>query len=905
MKVVIDNSHRVERRLKRKYMKFNFRKVSAIASSLLMVGMTAGFAVAANYPAPFVVGGNADVAIVYGTGTGVSALDAIQGGNLQTNLQSFMGSSSGGTTTSTTGETVSLDTSGTRIWLNTSLNTAKSTLTESNLPTVLGDTTFSGNVDAKITSTLKFQGGLAAGGDNSGKVIFAKQPKSSVDPVIGISIGTGTGGSNILYNATATFKSVKFNHSDSEGESITLFGREFVVSTATDGTDLVLFSSAESVSLVSTKANPNPSVTVDVAGTSYVVTLVTGTSTTATVAVDGEQKEINEGSSKKIGGIDIAIKSVTESTALDTVTATLLVGSEKITLTDGSTVTKGSDDDPVRGTTVYVIGGPSAATEITVAVSRPDNSDDSIGLGEEFVDPVFGSFKIDFVGMSSSLDDTTRDTISILNAGDKTMSVSLTTDDGDSGSFEFAHNQSSQWRLGDDSNNTVFVREFANATEDEYIFIGNEDYGHLLEVTDLFNNTGGDHTKHRAKFQDVVSGDTYDTTFTSDTGGDLTVDGKTYTVTFNPSSGTDRVQVKYPTGDSSATQYVLYPTMQTQRGARIAIYEPLVVNLEDYRGDGTNNVTAFRFPDGDGYSNAAVTPPGGGGRGAKNVTWSIGGAALNLSSGAPTNYTTVAIGRLTYNFTNVANTENHTQIYLTDPRTGSAQASNIDQPALIMFEEKDDSNNYEAIVVDLITKPAGSSTDAVRVNDILFSSPTRYSATLHSDSDIEHEIDWWGTLVASDSNTAGHKTSEITYPDNQVYAQIFVGETGSSVSGGGTSGSTQLGEVLVRDNEVSSVSSKNLIVIGGSCINSAAANLVAGAGCGSSWTDATGVGSGQFLIQSFGDAYSTGKIALLVAGYEAADTSNAATYLRTQTVDTAAGNKYIGTSSTSATLQVA
>ena len=100
------------------------------------------------------------------------------------------------------------------------------------------------------------------------------------------------------------------------------------------------------------------------------------------------------------------------------------------------------------------------------------------------------------------------------------------------------------------------------------------------------------------------------------------------------------------------------------------------------------------------------------------------------------------------------------------------------------------------------------------------------------------------------------------------------------------------------------LSTKNLIIIGGSCINSAAASLVGGAHCGSGWTDATSVGSGQFLIQSFGDAYTTGKIALLVAGYSAADTINAVTYLKTQTVDTTAGKKYKGTSSTSATLVV-
>ena len=48
----------------------NFKKISAITGSALMLGMTMGVAAAANYPAPFVSGGAANVAIVYGTGTG-------------------------------------------------------------------------------------------------------------------------------------------------------------------------------------------------------------------------------------------------------------------------------------------------------------------------------------------------------------------------------------------------------------------------------------------------------------------------------------------------------------------------------------------------------------------------------------------------------------------------------------------------------------------------------------------------------------------------------------------------------------------------------------------------------------------------------------------------------------------
>jgi len=142
-------------------MKFNFRKISAIATSVLLTGMTLGVAAAANYPAPFVSGGTADVAVVYGTGAGVSALDVVQAANVQTNLQSKMGASSGSSDT-LSGDIVSLDTSATRIWLNTSLNTVKSTLTKSDLPVLLAENTFSGLTDSKLTQTIKLVTGDVA-----------------------------------------------------------------------------------------------------------------------------------------------------------------------------------------------------------------------------------------------------------------------------------------------------------------------------------------------------------------------------------------------------------------------------------------------------------------------------------------------------------------------------------------------------------------------------------------------------------------------------------------------------------------------------------------------------------------------------------------------------------------------
>ena len=172
-----------------------------------------------------------------------------------------------------------------------------------------------------------------------------------------------------------------------------------------------------------------------------------------------------------MGNIDVAVKTVTSSNAAG-ITATLLIGSEKLTFTHGATVTKGSDDDPIDGTTAYLTGTAASRTfdmtALTVAVYRPSSSLDTIAIGESFVDPVFESFKLDFAGMNIPLDDTTRDLIEISNSGDDSMTISFTDVDANAFNLDFAHNESSLWRLADDSNNTICVRELSNISEDEY-----------------------------------------------------------------------------------------------------------------------------------------------------------------------------------------------------------------------------------------------------------------------------------------------------------------------------------------------------------------------------------------------------------------------------------------------------
>jgi len=861
-----------------------------------------------------VSGGAANVAIVYGTGAGVSQLDLIEAGNVQSNLQSFMTGTSGGTTTS--GETVALF-GNDKIWLNTSLTAGSlQTVTKSNLPNTLADYTFSGNTEAKLTATVKLIAGVAAGADNSGKVIFTKQPSTSDDPVVGLSMGNSAT-SGALYNASVTMSAINFTDADSEGEDIVLFGQTFTIASATSLTNLVLLKEAEKVSLDS----DNPSTSVTIGEAVYTVELVSASDTSATIKVTNsagtsETKEVNEAASKKINGVNIAVQTADETNLK--LSASIIAGSEKLTFTSGTAVTSGDTADPVDGTLVYLVGGAGAATELAVTVFAPETQNDLIAEGTSFVDPVFGSFKVDFAGLTSSVNDEGRETLAV-NGGQTSASLLMTDSDGNTKEFDIVYNGTygkalastpvalpANLRLADQNNFSIFPHEGANITEDDFVVLGNEDYGHLVQVTRIYNNTGTDYTLDDVWVNDVISGETSEATFTSEGHGTLSLDGKTYTVAFSGTGDSGYATIKFPTSDSSTnTTFVMYPTIETKAGALVGLYEPLNITLGAFNGTGLQTTTILNFPDGDGYTSVTFTYAAGE---ADNGNWTIASSvgtpsAPQLATGAGKasveNYSYVTVGEFVYNFTGLATT-NSTMVYLTDPE-GTA---NLAEPAVMVFEGKDENSEYHGYVIDFETAPAGTSTDPLGVDDVLFTQYGEYyysgDKTL-SGTDLKKNMDYWGTIATTDSSTSSQAEVTVAYPKQQVYAQLYIGETDSSVSAStGTSSSTQLGNVLVKDSEVSSVATKNLVVVGGSCINSAAATLVGGAKCGAAWTTATGVGADEFLIKGYATSSLTSKVALLVAGYEAADTVNAATYLRTKTVDTS--KEYKGTSSTTATL---
>jgi len=865
-------------------MNFNFKKIASALASTAMIGSTIALAAAASYPAPFVKSGVADVAVVYGSNAASS--DSLAALKVGQSLQSSM--SGGAVMEDAPADAYPLFTSSTEIYLNDSINVARSALTTTEMPVMLADGDFSGNVDTEFTQIITFLG--------NSRVLFGQQPTNDDDPQVFVNIGTSS--ASPIYNASVTFdQAVNFNSTDSKGESLNLFGKEWTIGTDTDADTIVLYQSSERIALSLGGSSPNPSSTVTADGVSYTVELVAASDTSATIRVtdsagNQQTREIDEDDSRKVNGLEIAVAFSDESEATGVVSAEITVGSQKILLENGQNVKVGADEDSLDGTIVSFNGANlGALTKLTFSVFSDDTDEDALVTGGAFADPIFGNFKLYFGGLSSSLDSTDRDMIAVSNSGDDIMTVKMTNHAGDQETVRWAVNSSNgngaalHLAYGDQGNELIRVREGAQLNKSMYVVVGNQDEGYLLRLKTTTNSSSD--TQDTIEFEDVFdTSRTYKASITSEGVGTVTVGGRTYDLTYTGAS-TDssniNVRLNYP--DSTGANVVVYPTIETEGGAKVSFYEPVTIDLNDYNGAGTD-ATGIMIPDGDDYATTVAVALSG-----TQGGFTVGGTLLNSTI---TTSVLANVGNLTYNFTYSG--LNTTKIYLLNTAGGVTPAGNIFTPAMLVWEEEEDRTNaFNALVVKLTPQQG---TDDIELNEIMSTSAVASTASgnndgndyiaLDSDDDLSQLLTTYGTLVTIDNPSSGAKTATISYPDDQVQAMLYIGESSSSSSG------SSLGGISVTDAELSSVSSKNLVVVGGSCINTVAATLLGSSSplCGADFTAKTGVSAGQYLIQSFQSPYASNKVATLVAGYDADGTTNAATFFTTQSPTTAAGTPF-------------
>lgn len=194
----------------------------------------------------------------------------------------------------------------------------------------------------------------------------------------------------------------------------------------------------------------------------------------------------------------------------------------------------------------------------------------------------------------------------------------------------------------------------------------------------------------------------------------------------------------------------------------------------------------------------------------------------------------------------------------------------------------------------------GATDDTADVNDVL-GGLTASTQIGTKDNDV---MDYYGTIIRTPDTNADSDTVILSIPGEPVYAQVSV------LTGASTETSTT-GSMVFTDADKSSWSNKNVILVGGSCINTATAEAlgVSAGTCDVAFTGTTNVGTGQYIIKVVGDAFTTGKTALVVAGYEKENTEAAVSYLKSNVnrdpmIEVADGNTYFGTTGVSGTSTV-
>jgi hypothetical protein len=789
-------------------MRFNFKKISALAVSALTVGMTAGIAAAANYPAPFVENGASNVAIV--VGFNAHSLDGIQASSINTALDGMVGgsSNSGSGSTATGGDSFKFEKSSNNFNIGDGIKDVVTvSLTDDHLPSLLADGQFVDDDNDEFDYTQEID--MA----NLTVTMFEDSDYKEDVPTIGMRIAS----SSQVLNYTLEFTDEPL-WEDLNTASLPFLGKSYYVLTNSENTSITLLDSANSevVSEGETK-------TLTIDGVSYDVSISFVSTNQIKLEVNGElTNTLAESETYKLSsGTYVGIKDIlysSKDTGISSVEFSL--GSGKIKLTNNSNV-EINDDSVNELTTLFTQGTSTSGTTLST-IKLIWTADDDLFVTEdsEVTMPAFEAVKLSYANTYFP----TVETIEV-SAGGSTSE--------------------SYW----------YLKNFPlkDSSEDIYLLYtdGSTIQGLGKESTKVLRTNNGT--------------------------------GTSATITF----------------DDDTDEYFVATWEDSDSG------ESYLMKATSFKVDNSVNKTTFQYRKNGIWTDAKADAK-------ETDTVSIGNVELTVGAIDKADKSVVITGANTGTRFNTLFSKEGLKVYLPWENTVNATTQGAidlsgDGPTganetafHLTFDEEDKNENvaggteFYAILNENSAGPeasvptiSGFSSTAEEVEGT-----DKYRSIIYSDLATEYLHDKSGDVY----------TVKFFYHGSESYADVFITSPEATVTGGtsGTTSTSTYDGVVVTDNEVAKVSTKNLIVVGGSCVNTAAASLVGGNYCGSEWTDMTGVASGEFLIKGYaaGDQTLTSGLALLVAGYNKEDTVNAATYLMKQTVDTS--KAYKGTSATSA-----
>ncbi|MEM7815656.1 MAG: S-layer protein [Candidatus Aenigmatarchaeota archaeon] len=728
---------------------------------------------------------------------------------------------------------VDLSTASTKIYLGDDLTKSglKTTLTNANLPSLLAQGTF---LDAAGTSYtynqyINFGAGTVEFGTSNGDL---------ADPVLYVNTGTST--ANPLFTMSVVFnKLLNVSNNDVRGQTITLFGKTYSIGSTSEFSSstqkLVLFGGGGASQTISEGQEAD----MTVGGVSHKVKVIgVSSSTQAVISVDGTSKEVTEGNTYTIAGVDVFVESVYyfgKETQISQVKLSL--GASKITLENGAAVKVGQTEDTIDGTLVTLTGtADQGISKIDIAVTAKDTSEDSIQEGAAFTDPVFGAVKVAFGGLNKGV----TDTITIDNSGTTAANLKFTDYRGNEKTIIWAYSGSSSFnpQLNDTATRAYRVIEGETVNKGDYVLMApsqESEFGHIFQYTTAsgLTSTSGAYIE----LKDVFSGDTV-RVYLTDSSGTKTatfyVDGQQYYVKNASDTTYQKMMFTWGSGASAGNTgnaITAFPLIKAKGGEYVTLVKSATFTNGTYQlpGDTNNHLIG-------GYN------------------------------------TTEAAGRITYTFSGA----NPTVLIGINGVNLSAA------PAVLIYEEKGKNaagSEVQDAVIVTVADGSGSGVD-MTISAPTLTAATTYSGTQQTDNSVTEYYDRYGVHVKYD--TDGQGLVVITYPDEQATAMVAAGSDpkfSTSGTGGTYDAAVKIKNPVAKfDTEVSTTGlTSDLILIGGPCANSLVSTLLATESTTCS-TDANGFINKypNGMIKEFENAFGSGRKALVVAGVNGAQTRSLA-----------------------------
>jgi len=464
------------------------KKMAALGTGIAMMGATMMGAMAADlgdYPGLFLKNNKFNAAIV--VGDQAAASDVVGAIDLAASLQYAAREektiSVGGTTTVTASDGVEVAATGNHLTLHESLNDVEGQFKKDDLPVLLADGSVEDETDGDdFAYSVKLRPSAdAVAFGNPDDDVFGDNPGLYLNQVAGQA-----------YNITVDFEDNINATEFDDSEKMVIMGRTFTFDPDMESGDttLTLYASEKTETIA---VGESKTMTLD-DGTSLEVELIGANSDqeTATIRVNGKSYSKASGQTITASGTQIYINSVfTYNIPTPGAAVEFFVGSDKVEIdAQGNFNDVEVDDETLTGVKARVTSGDLEDIDEIVFQVTPSEFDDDetkyLQLGEGFVDPFFGTFKMEFAGVTPELKGEDKTQISLTRSGDD-YKLSFVNKDSEDYEFLLFHSDS-----GSDAVELYedFLGASDNVTDDMMFILDEGDVTKVYKLMSVVTESG-------------------------------------------------------------------------------------------------------------------------------------------------------------------------------------------------------------------------------------------------------------------------------------------------------------------------------------------------------------------------------------------------------------------------------